>query len=58
LFQIEIGGALMFEIGPMQLLSENKTNFSKLTRNFALIFQLWDDYYDLCLPQVMSELSV
>jgi geranylgeranyl diphosphate synthase type 3 len=53
-----VGGALMFENALMQLLSENKTDFTKLISIFGLYFQIWDDYCNLCLEQVMSELSV
>jgi hypothetical protein len=57
LVSTEVGGAIMFETALMQLLSENKSDFTKLTTTFGWYFQVWDDYCNLCLEQVMSELS-
>ena len=48
----------MFEIGLMQLLSENKTDFTKLNSILASYFQIQNDYCNLCVQQVTSELSV
>jgi hypothetical protein len=53
----ETGSALMFEIAPMQLLSDKKVDVTKLISNLGLYFQIWDDYASLCMEQVTSELS-
>jgi hypothetical protein len=42
----------------MQLVSDNKTDFTKLNSVLALFFQIQDDYSNLCLQQVTSELLV
>jgi len=42
----------------MQLLSDNKTDFTKLNNILALFFQIQNDYCNLCVQQVTSELSV
>jgi hypothetical protein len=54
----ELGGTLMFEIAPMQLLSDNKVDLTKLISIWALYLHIWDDYSNLCQEQVTSELSV
>jgi len=46
------------EIILMQLLSDNKTDFTKLNSILALYIQIRDDYCNLRLQQVTSELSV
>jgi hypothetical protein len=58
LVSTENGGYLMTEIALMQLLSENKTDLTKLTSTLALYLQIVDDYNSLCQQEVMSELSV
>jgi len=42
----------------MQLLSDNKTDFTKLNSILALYFPIQNDYWNLCVEQVTSELSV
>jgi geranylgeranyl diphosphate synthase type 3 len=42
----------------MQLFSENKADLTKLTQMWGLYFQIRDDYCNLCLQEVRSELSV
>jgi hypothetical protein len=54
----ETGGFMFFEVALLQLLSDNKTDFTKLNSNFALYMQFRNDYYNLCLQEVMSKLSV
>jgi hypothetical protein len=56
LISTEAGGAL-FETALLQLLSDNKTDFTKLTGTLALYWQILDDYCDLSMQQVISELS-
>jgi hypothetical protein len=46
------------EIGLMQLLSDNKTDFTILNSILAMYLQIRDDYCNLCLQQVTSDLSV
>ena len=48
----------MYEIGLMQLLSDNKTDFIKLNNIVAFYFQIQDDYCNLCLQQATLELIV
>jgi geranylgeranyl diphosphate synthase type 3 len=36
----------------MQLCSENKADFTKLTGTFERYFQIRDDYCNLCLQEV------
>jgi hypothetical protein len=52
-----MGGFWMTEIALMQFLSENKSDLTELTSTFALYLQIVDDYGNLCLQEVMSELS-
>jgi geranylgeranyl diphosphate synthase type 3 len=47
---------LMDEIVLMQLLSDNKTDFTKLNNTLVLYVQIRDDYCNLCLQQVNLEL--
>jgi hypothetical protein len=54
----ETHGFLMFEIGLMQLLSDNKADFTQLTTILALYFQIRNDYSSLCLQQVTFELLI
>jgi hypothetical protein len=49
---------LLAEIALLQVLSDNKTDFTKLISTVALFWQILDDYFDLCVQEVMSELSV
>jgi geranylgeranyl diphosphate synthase type 3 len=42
----------------MQLSSENKDDFTKLTGLLGLYFQIRDDYLNLCGQEVNSELLV
>jgi len=51
-------GFWLFEIKLMQLLSDNKTDFTKLNSILVLFFQIQNDYSNLCVEQVTSELSV
>ena len=54
----ETHGFLMFEIGLMQLLSDNKADFTQLTTILALYFQIRNDYSSLCLQQVTFKLLI
>ncbi|GFG39107.1 hypothetical protein Cfor_12241, partial [Coptotermes formosanus] len=51
----KVGGGLMFDIAPMQLLSDNKVDLSRLTRILAQYFQIRDDYCNLCQEQYSKE---
>ena len=51
-------GILFYEIRLMQLLSDNKTDFTKLNSILSLYLQIHNDYCNLCVDQVTSELSV
>jgi len=42
----------------MQLLSDNKTDFTKLNSNLTMYLQILNDYCNLCLQQETSELFV
>jgi geranylgeranyl diphosphate synthase type 3 len=53
-----MGGFLVLEIALMQLFSDNKADLTKLTTILALYFQIRDDYCNLFLQQVTSELLV
>jgi hypothetical protein len=57
LVSTEAGAGLLFEIGLLQLLSDKKADFTKLTNTVALYCQILDDYRSLCTQQVMSSLS-
>jgi len=48
----------MLAIRLMQLFSDNKADFTKLSGILGLYFQIRDDYCNLCLQEVTSELSV
>jgi hypothetical protein len=52
-----MGGGLLFEIALLQLLSDKKADFTKLTNTIALYYQIQNDYCSLCTQQVMSSLS-
>jgi len=58
LFLTETGGLFMLAIRLMQLFSDNKADFTKLAGILGLYFQIRDDYCNLCLQEVTSELSV
>jgi geranylgeranyl diphosphate synthase type 3 len=58
LFVTETGGLFMLAIRLMQLFSDNKADFTKLTGTLGLYFQIRDDYCNLRLQEVTSELSV
>jgi geranylgeranyl diphosphate synthase type 3 len=49
-------GIATIEIGLMQLLSDNKTDFTKLNNTLKMYLQIRDDYCNLCLQQVTLEL--
>jgi geranylgeranyl diphosphate synthase type 3 len=42
----------------MQLFSENKADFTKLTGILGLYYQISNDYRNLCWQEVISELLV
>ena len=52
LFWTEVGGLFTFGEQMMQLCSENKTDFTKLTGILGQYYQIRDDYFDLCLQEV------
>lgn len=54
----ETGGLFMLAIRLMQLFSENKADFTKLTGILGLYFQIRDDYCNLCLQEVTDILGV
>jgi hypothetical protein len=57
LVSTEMGGTMLFEIGLLQLLSDKKADFTKLTNTIALYYQIVNDYCSLWTKQVMSSLS-
>jgi geranylgeranyl pyrophosphate synthase len=42
----------------MQLSSDNKDDFTKLTDNLGMYYQIWNDYHNLLMHEVFSELLV
>jgi hypothetical protein len=54
----EAGSLLHLGMQLMQLLSENKSDFSKLPGIFALYMQIQNDYRNLFRMEVTSELLV
>jgi hypothetical protein len=42
----------------MQMSSENKADFTKLTGILGLYFRIWNDCHNLCRQKVKSELLV
>jgi geranylgeranyl diphosphate synthase type 3 len=54
----ETGALFTLGIQLMQLFSENKAEFTKLTGILALYYQIFNDYRNLCRQEVTSELSV
>jgi geranylgeranyl diphosphate synthase type 3 len=54
----ETGALFTLAIQLMQLFSENKADFTKLTGILGLYYQIWNDYRNLCLQEVTPELSV
>jgi geranylgeranyl diphosphate synthase type 3 len=53
----ETGGLFMLAIRLVQLFSDNKADFTKLTEILGLYFQIRDDYCNLSLQEVTSDLS-
>lgn len=51
------GGLFMLAIRLMQLFSENKDDFTKLTSILGLYFQIRDDYINLCSKDYMQNKS-
>ncbi|CAK1545968.1 unnamed protein product [Leptosia nina] len=51
------GGLFMLAIRLMQLFSENKSDFSKLSSILGLYFQIRDDYCNLCLQEYSENKS-
>lgn len=49
------GGLFMLAIRLMQLFSENKADFTKLTGILGLYFQIRDDYCNLCLQELLCD---
>jgi geranylgeranyl diphosphate synthase type 3 len=58
LFVTETGAQFTIIMQLMQLFSENKDDFTKLTDTLGLYYQIWDDYHDLFKPEVSCELLV
>jgi len=54
----ETGALFSLGIQLMQLFSESKAEFTKLTGILGLYYQIFDDYRNLCRQEVTSELSV
>jgi len=54
----ERGAQFSLGIRLMQLLSENKADFTKLTGILGLYYQIFNDYHNLCRQEVTSELLV
>jgi len=52
LFLTEAFGTFKFGVQMMQLFSENKVDFMKLTRIFGRYYQIRDDYCILCVHEV------
>nr|BAF42685.1 geranylgeranyl diphosphate synthase-1-A-isoform [Nasutitermes takasagoensis]BAF42690.1 geranylgeranyl diphosphate synthase-1-A-isoform [Nasutitermes takasagoensis] len=47
--------SLLFRVRLMQLVSDNKTDFTKLNRIMQLYWQIRDDYCNLCMQQYTNE---
>jgi geranylgeranyl diphosphate synthase type 3 len=58
LFVTETSSGLFLTVRLMQLFSENKDDFGKLTDMVGLYSQICDDYNDLLWQEVNSELLV
>jgi geranylgeranyl diphosphate synthase type 3 len=54
----ETGAQFSLGIQLMQLFSEKKTNFAKLTGILGLYYQISNDYHSLCRQEVTSEILV
>jgi hypothetical protein len=54
----ETGAQFSLGIQLMQLFSENKADFTKLTGIFGIYYQISNDYHNLCRQEVTSELLV
>jgi hypothetical protein len=52
LFLTEKAITITLGVQVMQLFSENKTDFTKMTGIFGRYFQIRDDYCKLCLQEV------
>ena len=53
---IETGTLFTLGTQLMQLFSENKADFTKLTGILGLYYQIFNDYRSLCRQEVTSEL--
>jgi len=49
---------MLYRVVLMQLLSDNKFDFTKLNTILTMYYQIRDDYCNLCLQQVTLELLV
>jgi hypothetical protein len=58
LFVTETGAEIALSIQLMQLSSENKDDFTKLTDNLGLYYTIRNDYHNLFMHEVISELLV
>jgi geranylgeranyl diphosphate synthase type 3 len=58
LFVTETGVQFATGMQLMQLFSENKDDFTKLTDTLGLYYQIWDDYLNLFKQEVNSDLLV
>jgi hypothetical protein len=54
----EMGALFTLGARLLQLFSENKAEFTKLTENLGLYYQIWNDYRGLFLQEVRAELLV
>jgi hypothetical protein len=52
-FLTEAAGMFNFGVQMMQLCSENKADFTKLTGSLGRYLQIRDDYCNLCLHEVI-----
>jgi hypothetical protein len=51
----ETDAAFMFIMQLMQLFSKNKADLTKVTETWGRYYQIWDDYCNLCVQEVMPE---
>jgi geranylgeranyl diphosphate synthase type 3 len=58
LFVTETGSQVTIVMQLLQLFSENKDDFTKLTDIVGLYYQIRDDYYNVLTQKVNSELLV
>jgi len=54
----ETGAQFSLGIQLLQLFSENKADFTKLTGILGLYYQIFNDYRNLCRQEITSELLV